>query len=97
METNLDSYKYVRYPCGARYNQHQRYEACALVLLLSYCAGESPLGILLALVSCAGLGLGLVVVGLRAGWCLSWAFGLVFWAWGPFFNEFDCLNHCFNP
>jgi hypothetical protein len=67
METNLDSYKYVRYLCGARYNQYQGYEACALVLLLSYCTGESPLGILLALVSCAGLRLGLVVVGLRAG------------------------------
>jgi hypothetical protein len=87
METNLDSYKYVRYPCRACYNQYQGYEACALVLLLSYCAGEFPLGILLALVSCAGLGLGLVVVGLRAGvcrgpsgWCLSWPSG---WCSGP--------------
>ena len=69
MEINLDSYKYVRYPCGARYNQYQGYEACVLVLLLSYCAGESPLRILLALVSCAGLGLELVIVGLRASVC----------------------------
>jgi hypothetical protein len=77
METNLDSYKYVCYPCGVRYNQYQGYEACALVLLWSCCTGESPLGILLALVSCARLGLGLVVVifrlvfvvSLRAGIC----------------------------
>ena len=49
------------------YNKHQGYEACVLVLLLSYYTEESSLGILLALVSYAGLGLGLVVMGLRAG------------------------------
>ena len=65
METNLDSDKHVRYPCGARYNKHQGYEACALVLLLSCCAGESPIGIPLALfgicrggvLGCGGVGL----------------------------------------
>jgi hypothetical protein len=87
IKTNLDSYKYVHYPYKAYYNQYQGYEACALVLLLSYCAGESPLGILLVLISCAGLGLGLVIVGLRAsvcrgpsGWYLLWPSG---WCSGP--------------
>jgi hypothetical protein len=62
MKTNLDSDKYVCHTCGPSNNKRQGYEACPVVLLLSCCAGESPLGILLALVSCAGLGLGLVFV-----------------------------------
>jgi hypothetical protein len=82
MKTNLDSDKYVRHTRGPSDNKGQGYEACPVVLLLSCCAGESPLGILLALVNCAGLGLGLVfVMGLWAsvcrgpsGWCLFWAF-----------------------
>jgi hypothetical protein len=82
IETNLDSDKYVCYSYREYYNKHQGYEACVLVLLLSYCTEESPLGILLALVSYTGLGLGLVVIGLWAGvcrgpsdWCLSWPSG----------------------
>jgi hypothetical protein len=65
METNLDSNKYVHYPCGARYNQHEGYEAYALVLLLSCCAEESPIVIPLVLfgicrggvLGCGGVGL----------------------------------------
>jgi hypothetical protein len=80
MKTNLDSDKYVRYICGLSDNKRQGYEACPMVLLLSYCVGESPLGILLALVSYAGLGLGLVfVMGLWAGVCS----GLSGWCSGP--------------
>ena len=56
MKTNLDSDKYVRHTHGPSDNKRQGYEACLVVLLLSCCAGESPPGILLALVSCAGLG-----------------------------------------
>jgi hypothetical protein len=90
MKTNLDCDKYVLHTRGLGNNQRQEYEACPVVLLLSCCVGESPLGILLALVSCAGLGLGLglvFVVGLQAGvchgpsgWYLFWAFRLMFWA-----------------
>jgi hypothetical protein len=77
MKTNLDSDKYVRHTRGPSDNKGQRYEVCPVVLLLSCCAGESPLGILLVLISCAGLGLRLVfIVGPRAGvysgpsgWC----------------------------
>ena len=84
MKTNLDSDKYVRHTRGPSDNKRQGYEACPVVLLLSYCTGESPLGILLVLVSCAGLGLRLVfIVSLQAGvcrrpsgWCLFWAFGI---------------------
>jgi hypothetical protein len=68
IKTNLDSDKYVHYPRGLSNNKRQGYKACPVVLLLSCCTEESPPEILLALVSCAGLGLGLVfVVGLRAG------------------------------
>ena len=70
MKTNLDSDKYVCHTRGPSDNKRQGYEACPVVLLLSCCAGESSLGILLALDNCAGLGLGLgFVVGLRAGVC----------------------------
>ena len=69
----------MRHTPGPSDNKGQGYEACPVVLLLSCCAGESPLGILLVLVNCARLGLGLVfVVGLRAG-----VLGL-----GAIFNEF---------
>ena len=92
IKTNLDSDKYMRHTRGSGNNQRQGYEACPVVLLLSCCTGQSSLEILLVLVSCAGLGLGLVfVMGLRTGvccgplgWCLFWAFRLMFWAWGPF-------------
>ena len=92
MKTNLDSDKYVSHTRRPSDNKGQGYEACLVVLLQFCCTGESPLGILLALVNCAGLELGLgFVVGLQAGicrgpsgWCLFWAFRLVFWAWGPF-------------
>ena len=70
MKTNLDSDKYVRHTRRPSDNKGQRYEACPVVLLLSCCAGESSLGILLALVNCVGLELGLVfVVSLQAGVC----------------------------
>jgi hypothetical protein len=75
MKTNLDSHQYVRDSCRARYYQEQRHASCTLVLFGRCCAGESHLGILLALsgvVVWAGVFVGGVsVVGLRAGFKVS--------------------------
>ena len=75
MKTNLNSDKHVRHPCGANYNQEQGYATCPLVLFVFRCAGDSPIGIPLALSVMLVLGWclggvghgGVLVVGLRAG------------------------------
>ena len=74
MKTNLNSNKHVRYPCGASHNQEQGYIACPLVLFVFCCAGESSIGILLALSVMLVLGWylggvgrrGVLIVGLQA-------------------------------
>jgi hypothetical protein len=65
MKTNLYSDEHVRNTCGPCYYQRQGYEIGLVVLCLSHCAGESPVGIPRADISRCG-----VVAGVLGLWAV---------------------------